>query len=168
MQSLAQALSATTEGVILDGCLTKQVSSDGSGIYTGPADLPSTGKMIAQSLMGTRRNRREELAEELGKERAERTFGPEDIAILIVTDLLWLDGQWLLDVPLLERKRLLESILPGVDLVRPGAYVRPPIDTWVGSWRSQGFTALSFKAANSRYRPGEKATDWTTAPMPRR
>ena len=35
-----------------------------------------------------------------------------------------------------------------------GTFVRPPIDTWVGSWRSMGFPGLSFKAANSRYAPG--------------
>ncbi len=27
--------------------------------------------------------------------------------------------------------------------------------SWVGSWRAQGFAGLTFKAANSRYRPGE-------------
>jgi ATP-dependent DNA ligase len=85
-----------------------------------------------------------------------------------VIDVLWLDGEWLLDVPLLERKRLLESVVPASELIRPGPYVRPPISTWVGSWRAQGFRGLSFKAANSRYRPGESAPDWATTPMPRR
>ncbi len=86
----------------------------------------------------------------------------------MVIDLLWLDGEWLLDVPLLERKRLLEAIVPGDDLVRASPYVRPPIDTWIGSWRAQGFPGLSFRSANSPYRPGETAPDWTTTPMPRR
>jgi ATP-dependent DNA ligase len=71
-------------------------------------------------------------------------------------------------VPLLERKRVLESILPPGDLVRPGLFVRQPIDSWIGSWRAQGFRGLTFKAANSRYRPGETAADWTQSDLPRR
>ena len=67
-----------------------------------------------------------------------------------------------------ERKRLLEAVIPGDYLVRPGVYIRPPIERWVGSWRAQGFKGLAFKSANSRYRPGEVANDWTTRPMPRR
>jgi hypothetical protein len=39
---------------------------------------------------------------------------------------------------------------------------------WIGSWRAQGFRAMTFKAANSRYHPGETANDWTQADMPRR
>jgi hypothetical protein len=38
----------------------------------------------------------------------------------------------------------------------------------MGSWRAQGFRAMSFKAANSRYRPGETARDWTLVDLPRR
>jgi ATP-dependent DNA ligase len=108
------------------------------------------------------------LLEDLAEERAARYVEPDDVVNLVAVDLLWLDGEWLLDVPLLERKRLLESILPGDALVRTGTYVRPPLATWVGSWRAQGFRGLAYKAANSRYRPGEKASDWATCPMPRR
>ena len=41
-------------------------------------------------------------------------------------------------------------------------YVRPPIETWIGSWRAQGFRGITFKGANSRYRPGETADDWAS------
>ncbi len=86
----------------------------------------------------------------------------------MATDLLRIDGDSLLDVPLLERKRLLDSVIDPVDLVRVGAYVRPPLETWIGTWRRLGFLGLSFRAANSRYHPGEKHDDWTLVPMPRR
>ena len=36
------------------------------------------------------------------------------------------------------------------------------------TWRRLGFLGLSFRAANSRYHPGEKHDDWTLVPMPRR
>ena len=88
--------------------------------------------------------------------------------MLVCVDLLAIDDQPLLDVPLLERKRLLESAIDENLLVRLGAYVRPPVDPWVGSWRAQGFRAMAYKASNSRYRPGEPNDAWATANIPRR
>ncbi len=167
-EALATATSATTDGVIVDGYVTKQVATEEPGVYTGVDSVPSTRELLTQGLVGVRRRRRDELREELEEERAARELDPEEPVNLVVVDLLWLDGQWLLDVPLLERKRLLEAILPGDELVRASPYVRPPIASWVGSWRAQGFRGLAFKSANSRYRPGEKASDWATTSMPRR
>jgi hypothetical protein len=166
--ALADAVAASTTAVILDAYITKQVATDDPGVYTGETDLPTTRSMIVGSFVGMRRPKREVLAEDLGEELKAQRFTGDEPVNLVAVDLLWLDGEWLLDVPLLERKRLLEAILPGDPLVRSGMYVRPPIETWVGSWRAQGFRGLAFKSANSRYRPGETAADWTTRPMPRR
>lgn len=177
-RALGVAASRSTDGAILDGFLTKQViltdaideDETGGGLrHIGPVDeFPSTGRLIAQSMVGVRRNRAEEAAQRQEADVEARTFGEGEPVNLVLIDLLWLDGEWLLDVPLLERKRLLESILPGERLVRPGPYVLPPIQTWIGSWRAQGFRGVSFKSANSRYRPGERAGDWATSDMPRR
>jgi hypothetical protein len=71
-------------------------------------------------------------------------------------------------VPLLERRRILDSSIDESQLVRLGAYVRLPVDAWIGSWRAQGFRAVAYKAANSRYAPGATADDWATARIPRR
>jgi hypothetical protein len=165
---LAHQLGASADSVVVDGYLTKQVADDDGGIYTGTDALPSTGKLIAQSMVGVRRNRADEAAEAREAELAARTFTRDDPVNLVVTDLLWLDGQSLLDVPLLERLRLLDSLLPGDELVRPGVFVRPPLATWIGSWRAQGFTGITFKEANSRYQSGATAADWATSAMPRR
>ena len=165
---LARQLAPTLDAAILDGYLTKQVVNEDAVIYTGTDRLPSTGKLIAQSMVGTRRNRAEEAAEVREADLAARTFEEDDPVNLVIVDLLWLDGDWLLDVPLLERKRVLEAILPGDDLVRAGLYVRPPIHTWIGSWRAQGFQGITFKDANSRYVSGSVASDWATSSMPRR
>lgn len=160
--------SLAADAAIIDGFLTKQVSHDGTGVYTGTDQLPSTGKLITQSMIGNRRDRRAEAIEHMEREREARTFGPSDRVSLVAIDLLLLDGESLLDIPLLERKRLLESVLTESDLVRRGIYVRPPIDTWVNSWRALGFTGLCYKAANGRYHPGGAKDDWAIAPMPRR
>jgi hypothetical protein len=169
-EHLAAMLAQTPDGVVLDGYLTKQVVTD-SGVYTGFDEVESTGRLIVQSVVGRYgigQNRTETAIKRLEAATAERTFAPDDLVNLVLTDLLWLDGEWLLDVPLLERKRLLESLIRGTDLVRSGVFVRPPIATWVGSWRAQGFPGLTFKEANSRYRPGERTDEWATSAMPRR
>jgi hypothetical protein len=46
-------------------------------------------------------------------------------------------------------------------------FVKPPIDIWIGTWRSLGFRAMAYKEANSRYRPGEPNEEWATASIPR-
>jgi hypothetical protein len=146
--TLARA-TAAVDGAIFDGYLTKRVLSEGVGVKVGVYEYPSIQKRRAAEIEAA-------------------TFGEDEVVNLVVVDLLWLDGQWLLDVPLLERKRILESVLSEEQLVRPGMFVRLPANSWIGSWRAQGFSGMTFKAANSRYRPGETANDWSVADMPRR
>jgi hypothetical protein len=164
--ALVEAAPATR--LVLDGFLTKLATREGGGVYVAMDNLPSAREMVARPLLGIRPTRAEEVAKRLEAAQEARTFRPEDTIHFIATDLLWLDGELLLDVPLLERRRLLESVLAESDLVRRGVFVRPPIEAWLGSWRSLGFTWLTYKAANSRYRPGVATTEWVAAPMPRR
>ena len=159
---------AAAEGLIVDGFLTKLAARDGSGVYVAMDSLPSASQMVGRPLLGIRPNRAEEVTKALDAARAARTFAPDDTVRFVAIDLLWLDGESLLDVPLLERRRLLDSVLTESDLVRRGIFVRPPIEAWVGSWRSLGFAGLAYKAANSRYQPGRASDEWVTAPMPRR
>ncbi len=167
-QALAAAVEPTASGVILDAYITKQVSGEDTGVRSGMVGMPSVSRLLVRSLVGGRIQQKADQLEDDRAEAAARRFTEDDPLNLVAVDLLWLDGEWLLDVPLLERKRLLGAVLPGDPVVRASMYVRPPIETWIGSWRAQGFRGLAFKAANSRYRPGEVAPDWITTPMPRR
>lgn len=166
--ALTQAVAPRASGVILDAYITKQISGEDTGVRSGIMPMPSVGRLLARSLVGGRILDRAQQLEDDRAERAGQRFEEEDPVNLVAVDLLWIDGEWLLDVPLLERKRLLGAVLPGDPTVRASMYVRPPIETWIGSWRAQGFRGLAFKAANSRYRPGEVAPDWISTPMPRR
>lgn len=128
--------------------------------------------MIAGALVpGGRRDRflkeREESAKELQRIAAalDAVAAGERLAF-VATDLLWLDGEPLLEVPLLERKRLLESALEESELVRRTAYVRPSAASSLVAWRSLGFRMLALKGANSRYRPGHPNDAWTTVQAP--
>ena len=167
-QALARVLGTVVDGAIIDGYLTKQAVTDEGGVRTWVNDYPTMGGQLSGMMIGRRRHRVEDIERRREAEIAEMTFDDDDLVNFVAVDLLWLDGQWLLDVPLLERKRVLDSILADDILVRAGPFVRPPIGTWIGSWRAQGFRGLTFRAANSRYRPGETATDWAVSPMPRR
>jgi len=143
-------------------------ATEGVGVQTVAPQYPSIGSAITRLFIGGRRERDLHIDEGRAIEREAEIFSEDDIVNLVVVDLLWVDGQWLLDVPLLERRRVLESIVPEQQLVRPGPYRREPLGSWVESWRAQGFRGMTFKSANSRYRPGETADDWTLTDMPRR
>lgn len=173
LDPLASALERATSGVvgagaILDGYLTRQIASEGVGVQTWVNEYPTLAGQMSRMLIGRLGNRLDELEKRREAEIEDIRLDDVDVVNLVVVDLLWLDGEWLLDVPLLERKRVLESILAPNQLVRASPYVRQPIGSWIGSWRAQGFRGMTFKAANSRYRPGTTADDWTQAEMPRR
>jgi hypothetical protein len=84
----------------------------------------------------------------------------------VATDLLWLDGQSLADVPLLERRRILEGVLTESFLVRLSAFVRPSAVLTLVTWGSLGFRDLSYRAANSRYLAGREQPDWAIVRAP--
>jgi bifunctional non-homologous end joining protein LigD len=164
MAAIAEALSESlrADGVVLDGFLTKQTAHAAS-VIVWPDEMPSVGRLV-----GLRNNRAVDTVTLKEEALAARNFVSEEAVSFVATDLLWLDDTSLLDVPLLERRRLLESVIAESDVVRVGAFVRPPIDSWVTSWRSMGFAGLTYKAANSRYLPGEPNPDWVITGMPRR
>jgi hypothetical protein len=169
--AIASALSAAlqADSAVLDGYLTIDAAQSGVGIYaaTGPA-APTPNEMARQMVLGGGgRNRRAELVESL-EARAEAQAVPDEGVAFVAVDLLLLDGEPLLDVPLLERKRLLDGLLVESDLVRIGIHVRPPVNAWLGTWRSIGFRQLAYKHANGRYRPGEVNEGWATADIPQR
>ena len=164
MAGIAEALSESlrADGVVLDGFLTKQTAHAAS-VIVWPDEMPSVGRLV-----GLRNNRAVDTVVLKEEALAARSFVSEKAVSFVATDLLWLDDTSLLDVPLLERRRLLESVIAESDVVRVGAFVRPPIDSWVTSWRSMGFAGLTYKAANSRYLPGKPNPDWVITGMPRR
>ena len=133
--------SIAADDAIIDGILTDQALRGGTGISpvleTSQRVLWSTG---------------------VDAVRRDPYLNPQ--LAFVGTDLLHLDGQSLLDVPLLERKRLLESVLIIGEQVRISAFVRPPIDPWLFSWKAAGFKGVMLKSANSRYEPGERSHHW--------
>jgi hypothetical protein len=168
LAELRSATIATLDSAIFDGYLTKPLATEGIGLPTFTDEFPTMSGQITRMFVGGRGSRRDVRTTPLEEDLVDRDFGEDDGVSLVLTDLLWLDGDWLLDVPLLERRRVLESIVQPGELVRSGPFVRPPIDSWISSWRAQGFRGMTFKASNSRYRPGEASDEWTLSDLPLR
>ena len=165
IEAVAAAVAAGS--AVIDGYLTVQALQQTQGVFTGDEVTPATpGEMARQMFIGGRRSRRKELADSI-ESSVPLPDGEIDPAFVAV-DLLVLDGESLLEVPLLERKRLLESVLREGPLTRIGIHVRPPIGPWLATWRASGFRSIAWKHPNSRYRPGEPNDDWAMAPIPQR
>jgi len=166
--ALAGAIRA--ERVVVDAHLTHQpvqAIAEVAARDSRGAEAPTATAVVGQWWFGGLLRRRRKVPldpESIGRDPLPANA---DIAIVVV-DLLAIDDQPLLDVPLLERKRILESVLVETEYVRRGIYIRPPIDTWIGSWRTFGFNRMAFKAANSRYLPGQPNPDWAIADLPSR
>ena len=75
-------------------------------------------------------------------------------------DLVYLDGQSLLDVPLEDRKRLLRSVLRPHPRVRFAADVVGEGKTFHEAAEAQGLEGIVAKLRRSRYEPGHRSTAW--------
>lgn len=84
----------------------------------------------------------------------------------VATDLLWLDGTPLDDIPLLERRRLLEGALQPSDLVRVTPAVKHTAVLTLVTWGQLGFAELAYRSANSRYTAGEENPEWAVGRPP--
>jgi bifunctional non-homologous end joining protein LigD len=170
LPDLAAAVSgaARAQSTVLDGYLTGDALRGGVGAIDVTLDnVPTAAQRARHLFMGRLGERSDEVADLLSDHvRAGRI--PDGPVALVVVDVLEVDGQPLLDVPLLERKRQLDSIVDEAELVRIGTHVRPPLRGWIMTWKSMGFRSMAFKDANSRYRPGAVSDGWAMAPMPKR
>ncbi|MCU0506712.1 MAG: hypothetical protein MUE82_13295 [Chloroflexi bacterium] len=148
---------------VVEGILTTQATESGEGAKIVAVQTPTAGQMIGQMFMGKSGERA------LGGSGATRGRpATSDVVAVVAVDLLEVDGTEMLDVPLLERRRILESVVVEGELVRRGIFVRPPISSYLISWPALGFTHMAYKAQNGTYRPGATADDWTIAQIPRR
>lgn len=143
---LRQAVLA--EDAVIDGWLTDQATRTGEGATIATS--------VRAPHFATIMGRPAELIVRplTGHDRGE-------LVAFVAVDLLWVDGQPLFDLPLLERKRLLDGLLRQSDLVRITPYTRPPVKPWLLSWQAAGFDGAILKASNSRYRPTTLSDEWT-------
>lgn len=147
VRELATAIMAID--AVIDGFLTSEATRSGEGALSANA--------IQTSRFGTFL-RAPDL--DVAAPVATDPDAPTPVAFVAV-DLLRIDGQSLLDVPLLERKRILDGLVRQSERIRVTPYTRPPMRGWLTTWKSAGFQGAVVKAANSRYVPGSVTDQWT-------
>ncbi len=166
VQSALVAASRADE-LLVDGYLVPAPFPGSGGSVARPLDgmAISSRQMLRQALLGNAlRIRHAERPEEADPRW---TPAPDASIAFAAADVLWIGGESLLDIPLGERKRLLEDVLADGELVQRILPVRAPAERWFLRWLTLGFREMAVKAANSRYAPGEVSPDWTIAPIPR-
>jgi len=159
---------ALADELVLDGYVLPAPLRDTTGAEAviGLDSVISVGEMSRQLLLGGGGRERREALEAAA---ARQVLVPSASASAFVAiDLLWLDGEPIIDVPLAERKRLLDGVLRETDVVRRTVAVRYPVETWYAQWRALGFREVAVKAANSRYTPGTPNGEWAIAFIPKR
>ena len=80
--------------------------------------------------------------------------------IFAAFDLLEVDGEPLVGIPLLERKRHLEGIVTPSRNVRLTPYVSRGLRAWRETLTGLGFKRVVLKDWNSPYSPGQTASSW--------
>jgi bifunctional non-homologous end joining protein LigD len=85
-----------------------------------------------------------------------------------VFDLLFFDGKDLRRLPLLERKRLLRSTLPGSTTIRFSKHVKRNGVAAFHAAERHGLEGIMGKRAQSRYHSGQRTRDWVKIKTARR
>ena len=120
---------------VIDGVLTRQATAGGVGnSMVVEAEVSNLAFILPTKPDATFRRR----------------IGKPGAYAFVAIDLLSVDGQDLLDLPLLERKRQLESLFVESELMRLSPVARPPILPWLNSWKSAGFRGAMLKASEQR------------------
>jgi bifunctional non-homologous end joining protein LigD len=154
---VAQAIAAAalTDELILDGYLTVEPTQDTRGLDMRAMETPTKGELLTHMLVGGR----------IRVPEPKRQLDPDRPIAFVAVDLLLIDGDSLVDLPLLERKRLLDTALKADYLVRITPFVRTPVGSLALTWHAQGFRELAYKPANGRYQPGGGPGDWVVVPI---
>lgn len=162
--------SLRADEAIVDGYLFPGRFPDTTGRESpvGLSAVMTPAETARQFVLGGGGARAQRRAEQEAEAARRVTLDPAATTSFVAIDLLWLDGESLIDVPLAERKRLLESALDDADLVRRTVAVREPVGTWFAQWRALGFREYAIKGANSRYTPGPGGEGWASALIPKR
>jgi bifunctional non-homologous end joining protein LigD len=100
--------------------------------------------------------------------RAAARLAKQVPAVLMVFDVVWLDGRLLVDRPYSERRRALEGLGLG-----GAAWQTPPVERGDGgraadAARALGFDAIVAKRLDAVYEPGAVARAWVEVPVPKR
>jgi bifunctional non-homologous end joining protein LigD len=93
-----------------------------------------------------------------GSKSSGRDTGPT--IVYQVFDLLYLDGRSLLDLPLVERKRVLRSVLRGSGRVKYAGHIEGDGEAFYEAVAARGLEGVVAKLRASKYEPGRRSSAW--------
>jgi len=77
-----------------------------------------------------------------------------------VFDILWCEGRDVRTMPLVERKRLLKTVLPAHPVIQYSDHVETDGDKLFAEMKRRGLEGMVAKRAESPYREGDRGQDW--------
>lgn len=80
--------------------------------------------------------------------------------VYYVFDILWLNGYDLTDLPLTERREILQQNLPGIDTIRLSEGFETTATQFLDAAAKMGMEGIMAKKADSTYMPGERSREW--------
>lgn len=103
-----------------------------------------------------------QLQKRLGRREGDLFLQNEIPVQFVVFDLLWLNGESLLDEPLRERRSILDKLSPAPLVLAQVTSATSPdaIETAFAAARLRGNEGLVIKAPNSAYTPGRRGLSW--------
>ena len=172
-ENLQTALAAAARGVVgvIEGHLSTAPLGDTSALVPPPTSVPRSTMFFPRLGRARKDDPYVHARHHLARMEKEAPAVLDALAegetfAFVATDLLWLDDQSLLDVPLLERKRLLDGLLEVSELVRVTPFVKATAIMTLVGWGAMGFRELSWRGANSRYLAGRENPAWAVARPP--
>jgi bifunctional non-homologous end joining protein LigD len=85
---------------------------------------------------------------------------PTAPTLYYVFDVLWYQGHDLTQKPILERRKVLESILRPIAGIQLGSYVEKEGKALFELTKEKGMEGIIAKRKDSLYRPGKRTSDW--------
>ncbi len=144
-------------------CVTSQFSEIARAALHIGADVVLDAEIVAYAPDSSRQLGFHNLQRRLGRRSEDLFVGEEIPVVAVVFDLLWINGEPLLKLPLAERRRRLDTIaLPGGFRrvqVTPVSSVQE-IEVEFKASRSRGNEGLMIKAPDSIYSPGRRGLAW--------
>jgi hypothetical protein len=159
-------------GAVFEGHLTTVALRNGTGVGAGMPKIERPPLLIPRGLFKSVKDDPYVQARDYAKREAQIAASVVEAIedgvrhAFVATDLLWVDGESLVELPLLERRRVLEGAFSSSELARVTPVVRKTAILTLVTWGQQGFSEISYKAANSRYKAGEENPDWAIGRPP--
>jgi ATP-dependent DNA ligase len=146
---------------VVAGNLTTEAFRTSQGVYPAPPPVARPPLLLPRVFRQAVRDdpyivaRNQAAARDALEPRVVAALERGERHAFVATDLLLLDGQPIDEIPLLERKRLLETILEPSELVRVSVFVQPSARLTLATWGMLGFETLTWRGVNSRYLAGQ-------------